>query len=178
MFDKEIVKAWLRQARADLEAAEQPLGGMKDCHRRYWLQQANEKCIKALGLIAWQGPSADEAAFKTRFLNKHSPLKNLKEEAGLPKSLWMLARQIETELAKLDGSGMLLGVDATTPTTSLTDTSYRYPFVDASGQLRAPADWLEADWDSYQGNSQGVIAALRKLLRDLENRVKTERGAK
>lgn len=105
MFDKEIVKAWLRQARADLEAAEQPLGGMKDCHRRYWLQQANEKCIKALGLIAWQGPPADEAAFKIRFLNKHSPLKNLKEEAGLPKSLWMLARQIETELAKLDGSG-------------------------------------------------------------------------
>jgi hypothetical protein len=105
MFDKEIVKAWLRQARADLEAAEQPLGGMKDCHRRYWLQQANEKCIKALGLIAWQGPSADEAAFKARFLNKHSPLKNLQEEAGLPKSLWMLARQIETELAKLDGSG-------------------------------------------------------------------------
>src|SRR3712207_5287731 len=103
MVDKEVVKAWLRQARADLEAAEQRLGGAGECHRRYWLQQANEKCIKALGLVSWAGPASDAAAFRSHFLHKHSPIGYLGKQTGLPKSLWLLTRQIEVELHRIDG---------------------------------------------------------------------------
>ena len=49
----ERLKAWLRQARADLEAGK--LEAAPECHRRYWLQQACEKGIKALGQILWNG---------------------------------------------------------------------------------------------------------------------------
>lgn len=56
------LKAWLRQARADLDAGRSQ--GGDECHRRYWLQQASEKGIKALGLAMWNGPTADEGVFR------------------------------------------------------------------------------------------------------------------
>lgn len=87
-------------------------------------------------------------------------------------------RQIEAELTRLDGSGLLLRVDATTPTSNPNDPSYRYPFVDSTGVVVAPADWRESDWDAYQGNYQGVLASVRRFLREVENRVKAERGGK
>ncbi len=36
----------------------------------------------------------------------------------------------------------------------------------------------ESDWDAYQGNYEGALAAVRRFLREIENRVKAERGGK
>jgi hypothetical protein len=168
----ERLKAWLRQARSDLQAARDE--GGHECHRRYWLQQACEKGIKALGLVLWNGPGADEGAFRGHFLNKHSPLKQLETELGndpaLPKSLRLLLRQIEVELEPLDGEGLLRRIDATTPTTDPTQVSYRYPFRDSSGKEVAPRDWSATEWDAYQGNAPGAAAAIDRFLRSVENR--------
>jgi hypothetical protein len=170
--------AWIRQARSDLDAATSPAGA--ECHRRYWLQQACEKGIKALGLVLWRGHPADEGAFRARFLHHHSPLKRLREEIEAdpapPRALRALLRQLETELAPLDGDGLLRQVDATTPTADPADVSYRYPFRDALGHDVAPRDWEAADWDAYQGNGMGVSAAIRRFLDAVDARCKRSRG--
>ena len=72
------LKAWLRQARADLEAGRGD--AVEECHRRDWLQQACEKGIKTLGLILWRGPASDEDILRRHFLHRHSPLKQLGTE--------------------------------------------------------------------------------------------------
>jgi hypothetical protein len=79
-------------------------------------------------------------------------------------------RQLDAELGKLDGEGLLRKVDSTTATTEPTDASYRYPFRDAAGEELAPVDWSTADWDAYQGNALGVAAAIDRFLRVVENR--------
>jgi len=175
----ELLKAWLRQAHADLQAGRSE--GSAECHRRYWLQQACEKSIKALGMMLWNGPAADEGLFRAHFLHSHSPLQRLEADVGadpaLPRSLQRLLRQIETELSALDGDGLLRRVDGTTPTTDPTGVSYRYPFHDAAkGEDVAPTDWTATEWDAYQGNATGAIAAIERFLRAVENRRK--RGAR
>ena len=173
------LKAWLRQARADLEAGQGSAG--EECHRRYWLQQACEKAIKALGLVLWRGPTSDDGVFRRHFLHKHSPLKQLgaelDNEPALPKSLRLLLREIKAELGRLDGEGLLRKVDGTTPTTDPTEVSYRYPFLDSNGKDVAPVDWTATDWDAYQGNAAGVVAAVDRFLRAVENRRQRARGA-
>jgi hypothetical protein len=168
----ERLKAWIRQARADLDAGRRE--GEVECHRRYWLQQACEKGIKALGQILWKGSAADDGRFRQHFLHRHSPLKQLSQEVaadpGLPKSLRLLLRQLDAELGELDGEGLLRKVDSTTPTTDPADASYRYPFRGPAGEDVAPVDWSSADWDTYQGNSVGVAAAIDRFLRTVENR--------
>ncbi|MEO7033614.1 MAG: hypothetical protein ABI548_07045 [Polyangiaceae bacterium] len=172
------LKAWLRQARADLEAGKS--AGEEECHRRYWLQQACEKGIKALGLVLWKGPASDDGVFRGNFLHKHSPLKQLeaelKDNPSLPKSLRFLLRQLEAELEGLDGQGLLRKIDATTPKTDPTEVSYRYPFRDSNGLDVAPVDWTATDWDAYQGNAAGVIAAVDRFLGAVENRRQRARG--
>ena len=178
MVADERLKAWLRQARADLEAGRGE--GGEECHRRYWLQQACEKGIKALGLVLWNGPATDDGFFRGSFLHKHSPLKQLATElegdSALPKSLRLLLRQIDVELGRLDGGGLLRRVDGTTPTTDPTEVSYRYPFRDSRGRAVAPQDWSATDWDVYQGNAAGVAAAIERFLRAVENRRQRARG--
>ncbi len=168
----ERLKAWIRQARADWEAGRATSGS--ECHRRYWLQQACEKGIKALGIVLWNGPAADDGRFRHHFLHQHSPLKELADEAAadpkFPKSLHLLVRQLEAELAKIDGEGLLRKVDSTTPRKDPTEVSYRYPFVDTAGQEIAPVDWTATDWDAYQGNFAGVVAAIDRFLRAVEGR--------
>jgi hypothetical protein len=168
----ELLKAWIRQANADLQAgrAERSI----ECHRRYWLQQAYEKGIKALGMMLWRGPPAEDGLLRAHFLHSHSPLRRLKDDIlanpTLPQSLQRLRRQIETELNALDGDGLLRKVDGTTPTTDHTGVSYRYPFQDAAtGEDIAPMDWTTAEWDAYQGNATGVIAAIERFLKAVEN---------
>ena len=176
MADPRTLKAWLVQARADHQAATVAEEGVLDCHRRYWFQQACEKGIKALGLVLWRGPASDEGQFRALVLNRHDPLKRLQKEPALPRSLWLLLREIETELGHIDNSGLLLRVDATTASTNPTDASYRYPFVDRGGDLVAPATWSASDWDAYQGNEMGVAKAIDRLLSRVEDRIKMERG--
>jgi hypothetical protein len=112
--DAATLRAWLHQARADHDAASGAAAGSKPCHRRYWYQQACKKGIKALGLVLWSGAPEDEGQFRQLFLHRHDPLKRLQGEPNLPRSLWSLLREIETELRDIDNSGLLLQVDATT----------------------------------------------------------------
>ena len=166
---KESIKPWLLQARADLEAGK---AGGQECHRRYWLQQACEKGIKALGILLWAGEPAEDDLFRKHFLHKHSPLQHLKNEFdthGIPsRALPRLKREIETELGQLDGDGLLRKVDGTTPTTTVGDVSYRYPFQVGDRKV-APCELETIQWDSYQGNAMGVTAAIDRFLRQLEN---------
>lgn len=160
----ERLKVWLRQAKADLDAADVP--GVQPCHQRYWLQQGCEKTIKALGLHRWRD-AANDRALNSYFLNKHSPFKNLRDEANepnAPRSLRYLLRELETDLESLDNWALIEKVDGTTPTVSSLNVSYRYPFTDTrTAKLTAPFDWAQSDWDDYQGNLQGVRAALRRF---------------
>ena len=173
MRDYQLIRAWLRQANADLDAARDSSGALA-CHRRYWLQQACEKGIKALGAILWNGPAAYDKRFRSEFLYKHSPLKNLRETPGIPKPLSLLLRELEAELRRIDGHGLLAKVDSTTPTTDAMDVSYRYPFVDSSsGDIIAPVDFR--GWDAYQGNEGGVISAVDRFLKAVRNRSKLNR---
>src|SRR5262245_30106391 len=57
------VKTWIEQARADLVASRAEAGGIRECHRRYWIQQSYEKSIKAYALMRWTGTALDEAEF-------------------------------------------------------------------------------------------------------------------
>ena len=174
MPDRDLLRAWLRQADCDLTAARVAEPGILECHQRYWLQQACEKGVKALGMLLWRTPSADDGCFRREFLHKHSPLRNLKETPGIPKSLISLLRELEAELAKLDGRGLLMKVDSTTPTFHPMDVSYRYPFEDSAGQVIAPADYER--WDVYQGNIEGITAAIDRFLKAVRNRSKAERN--
>lgn len=45
------VKAWLDQAKYDLGASRVADINVRDCHRRYWIQQSYEKAIKAYALM-------------------------------------------------------------------------------------------------------------------------------
>jgi hypothetical protein len=173
-----VIKSWLRQADEDLKAGQAIRGDVSECHRRYWLQQACEKGIKALGIILWKD-NIDDEIFKHNFLHKHSPLKNLLEileKNKLTKSLYMLVRQIEAEINKLEGKDIIRKVDATTPTTDLTDVSYRYPFVDKQGNIVAPVDY--PDWNSYQGNAMGVTDTIKDFLTKVRNRLMKDRYPK
>jgi hypothetical protein len=173
------LRAWLRQARADLDAGR--ADGGSECHRRYWLQQACEKSIKALGMVLWNGPQEHESAFRSLFLHRHSPLsdleKGLADVPDVPKALRLLLRQLDAEIGKLDGDGLLRKVDSTATSKDPAATSYRYPFRDATGHDVAPQDWGRADWDAYQGNAAGVTAALDRFIRAVENRRQRARGA-
>jgi hypothetical protein len=166
----ERLKAWMRQARADWEVGRATSGS--ECHRRYWLQQACEKGIKALGILLWKGQAADESRFRQYFLHQHSPLKELADNAAVdpkfPKSLHLLVRQLETELGKIDGEDLLRKVDGIKQQRDASEVSYRYPFVDAAGTEIAPVDWKTSDWDLYQGNFAGVVAAIDRFLRAVE----------
>jgi hypothetical protein len=168
----ERLRAWLRQARADLAAGRAP--NVAACHRRYWLQQACEKGIKALGLILWRGHANEEGMLRNYFLGRHSPLKQLAKEVAndpnVPRSFRFLLRQLETEMRQLDGANVLERVDATTPSMDPMDVSYRYPFQDGAGAHVAPIDWTDSDWDAYQGNGQGLVAAIARFLDAVENR--------
>lgn len=178
MADSPELKAWLRQARADLNAC---IGAGQDalaeCHRRYLLQQACEKGMKALGLVLWDERAADVATFNRFFLHRHDPLSRLRAQEGLPRSLWALLRQIDAELGTIDNARLLRQVDATSPSTDPADVSYRYPFVDdQTGVVVAPADVQTDRWDAYQGNEMGVSRAVGRLLDRVEGRIRRNRS--
>jgi hypothetical protein len=87
MADKPELLAWLRQARADLDACVKGREVLAECHRRYLLQQACEKGVKALGLVLWDERTADVATFARFFLHRHDPLTRLRVQPELPRSL-------------------------------------------------------------------------------------------
>ena len=139
-----LVKSWLQQAAVDLKAGKAVSDNVSECHRRYWLQQACEKCIKAFGILLWD-ENIDDSNFKNSFLTKHSPLKNLRERLvnkELSNQLFTLNRHINSEINSLEGKDILLKIDATTPTTDVHNISYRSPFVNnVTGKVLAPVDY-------------------------------------
>lgn len=156
------VRAWLEQAEADLQASRAEGDGTKDCHRRYWIQQAYEKTIKAYALMRWQGNAEEEAEFNRLFLLQHSPLKVVSTAVTpLSKALHLLARDVEAFVRGLDNSALLVKIDATTPRNDPAEISYRYPFL-VDGNYVAPAGY--DGWDSYQGDAVGARAAVSRLI--------------
>jgi hypothetical protein len=177
MADKQELLAWLRQARADLDACVPGSAGLAECHRRYLLQQACEKGTKALGLVLWDERSADVASFNRFFLHRHDPLARLQAQPDLPRSLWALLRQVDAELGSIDNADLLRRVDATSPSTDPAEVSYRYPFVDTrTGAVVAPVDLDTNSWDAYQGNEMGVSRAVGRLLDRVEGRIRRSRA--
>jgi hypothetical protein len=175
---------WIAQARADLEASRVNTG--YECHQRYWLQQACEKGIKALGIVIWRPESSLDGLFRKYFLHKHSPIAQLRHDLNgssdpdLVKNsrrFTLLLKQLEADLGKLDGGTLLLKVDSTTPTPSPTDVSYRYPFRDSTKNLVAPRDWTTTDWDAYQGNAMGIERTIKRFLREVENQYRVSKRA-
>jgi hypothetical protein len=156
------VRTWIEQAEADLTAAGEDAAGLRECHRRYWIQQSYEKAIKAYALMRWSGTAADDTEFARLFLLQHSPLKAVVDaNAPLSKPLRLLAREVESFVRGLDNADMLLKIDATTPRNDPAQISYRYPFIEA-GDYVAPASF--EGWDAYQGNVAGACAAVGRLL--------------
>lgn len=93
MASPQQVEAWIEQAEDDLEAARVDAAGLSECHRRYWIQQAYEKAIKAYALMRWKGASQDEAEFAQKFLLQHSPVQNLEASTPMSKALHLLERE-------------------------------------------------------------------------------------
>ncbi|MBN1606604.1 MAG: hypothetical protein JW940_08210 [Polyangiaceae bacterium] len=177
MADAAQLLAWVRQARADLDASISRGSGVAECRRRYLLQQACEKGMKALGLVLWDERTADVASFGRFFLHRHDPLSRLRTQPDLPRSLWALLRQVDAELESIDNAALLRKVDSTCPSTDPSDVSYRYPFVDArSGAIVAPVDLSTDDWDAYQGNEMGVARAVARLIDRVESRIRKSRA--
>lgn len=132
--------------------------------------------MKALGLVLWDGQTADVTSFKHFFLHRHDPLSRLRAQPGLPRPLWMLLRQIDAELGTIDNASLLRKIDATLPSTDPADMSYRYPFMDShTGSVVAPVDVRTDRWDTYQGNERGVSRAVERLLERVEGRIRRNR---
>jgi hypothetical protein len=156
------VRAWLEQAEADLLASRAEGDEIKDCHRRFWIQQSYEKSIKAYALMRWQGTAEEDAEFARMFLFQHSPLMLVSTtNTPLSKALHLLARDVDSFVSNLDNSELLVKIDATRPRQDPTEISYRYPFLKDGGYV-APCAY--DGWDGYQGNALGARAAVTRLL--------------
>jgi hypothetical protein len=180
-------KLWLQQARADRDASRATKIG--DCHKRYLLQQAYEKAIKALGLACMNEHQAKDkriaSALGDYFLHHHTPMTVFSSDDDAERLRELLAdypgfgatvhRQLKTIRTRIL---TILGdrtdakivkvwekIDATRPTKSIDSVSYRYPFVDPpkSSLGIAPCAW--AGWDAYQGPEQDVRDAIDELIR-------------
>jgi len=165
MVPHKQVKAWVRQAEADLNASKAETASLAECHRRYLIQQSYEKAIKALALMLWESATSEETTqFDRLFLGQHSPLKTLAEAAdSLYRPLYLLNRQLKTFLMGLDNGALLLKIDATKPMKKDDKVSYRYPFVDEeSGSYTAPVDF--DGWDNYQGERRDALKCVTQLL--------------
>jgi hypothetical protein len=174
-------KLWFQQARADRDASK--AAKISDCHKRYLLQQAYEKAIKALGLACMNEHQAKDkkiaSALGDYFLHHHTPMtvfssdddaERLGEiQAAYPKFGENVHRQLKTIRMQIvtilrDGTDAKVvkiweKIDATRPTKSIDSVSYRYPFVDPQNQLGiAPCAWT--GWDAYQGPEQDVRDAV------------------
>ena len=159
MAQPDEIECWLTQAEADLRSGDAEHPEIAECHRRYWIQQSCEKAIKAYALIRWTGSQAEEKQFAQLFLLCHSPLKSVATaKTPLSKALHVLAREVEVFVRGLDNHDLLLKIDATTPTASPDEVSYRYPFR-VGNKLKPPSEFDE--WDTYQGNHGGAVAAVR-----------------
>lgn len=179
-------KLWLQQAKADRDASKATK--IADCHKRYLLQQAYEKGIKALGLACMNEHQEKNkkitSALGDYFLHHHTPMTVFSSEddaerlaelqrdyPGFGETVHRQLKIIRTRIVTIlrDGTNQKVvktweQIDATRPTKSLDSVSYRYPFVDAQSiDGIAPCAWT--GWDGYQGQEQEVRDAVDELLK-------------
>ncbi len=158
------VEQWLIQADADLKASEAHAEGIYESHRRYWLQQAYEKAMKAWGLMKWRFNAADEARFHQVFMRRHSPFLSIDTTNAPPKSIHLLQREAGVFVRRLAYRDVLMKLDATTPELDETQVSYRYPFLE-DGNHVAPS--LYEHWDAYQGEAGEVGRSVRRFIQEV-----------
>ena len=179
---------WLRQAKADA-AASRVKGQLAECHRRYLLQQAYEKGVKALALACLTKKQGNKKQFASAlgdcFLHHHTPFtvfstkvdaewaEELRQAYGRDwETLLKGLKVLRTEVAKRRQNGAdaktiaaWKKIDGTRPIKAVNAVSYRYPFVDPAQKFPegvSPADW--SDWNSYQGVDVVARGAVAELL--------------
>ncbi|HEX7601229.1 MAG TPA: hypothetical protein VF316_06470 [Polyangiaceae bacterium] len=185
---------WLRQAKAD-EAASRATGALAECHRRYFLQQAYEKAVKALALACLTRKQSKDkqlsSALGEHFLHHHTPwtVFSTKDDAAwadelrlaygahgptLLRELKLLRQQVAVRMQdRADGRVVdaWKQIDGTRPRKAVDAVSYRYPFVDdAHVDGVAPKDWN--GWSEYQGKEDVVRDAVAQLLRRAGDQVR------
>lgn len=179
-------RLWFKQARADAKASAAG-HDLAECHRRYLLQQAYEKAVKALALANLpKRLDADRqfaSALGDYLLMHHTPWtvfsgKNDEEWRNelrgayaarwseLLRKLKELRRNVAIQLQR-DTDARIVEVwkqiDSTRPSRSVDEVSYRYPFVvDEQSDGIAPVDW--DGWSQYQGAEELVRSAIEELL--------------
>jgi hypothetical protein len=179
---------WLQQAKAD-EAASRAKGALAECHRRYLLQQAYEKAVKALALACLTKKQRTNKRFASAlgdcFLHHHTPWTVFstmddaewkvslltaydKDWAHLLKDLKALRNHVAARLQQGADAATVTAwkrIDATRPSKAADAVSYRYPFVDAKTDPEgvAPSNWK--GWTAYQGDEKSVREAVAELFR-------------
>lgn len=176
---------WLKQAKSDRTAS--GLVDLPECHRRYLLQQAYEKSVKALGLALLPRKSAKDkrvrAALGDCFLHHHTPMTIFLakddttwglELRGAYGGDWQQILKILKGLRQMIALNMgaeadtqtvdaWTKIDGTRPTKKSDAVSYRYPFVDdAHPDGITPHEWT--GWGTYQGEEDVVRRAVDNLI--------------
>jgi methylphosphotriester-DNA--protein-cysteine methyltransferase len=185
---------WLKQARADEKASR--AAGLTECHRRYLLQQAYEKGVKALALALLTTKQAKDKQFASAlgecFLHHHTPVTvfSNKDDAAweeelraaykgnwekLLRELKTFRRALATEMGRESDNHIVDAwqkIDGTRPSKVIEAVSYRYPFIQpAYPDGIAPSEWN--GWAAYQGEADHVRNAIATLLERAGQQVKT-----
>lgn len=185
---------WLKQARADEKASR--ADGLDECHRRYLLQQAYEKGVKALALACLTSKQAKDKQFVSAlgqcFLHHHTPVtvfsnkddraweEELREAySGSWEKLLRELKTVRNQLATLMGRESDTKtvhtwhkIDGTRPSKAVNAVSYRYPFT----QVAYRDGVTSSDWDgwaAYQGEADQVRNSVNTLLDRAGQQVKT-----
>jgi HEPN domain-containing protein len=174
MVDVGRAKCLLRQANYDLVAAQAGAAEIRENHRRFWLQQAYEKALKAWAILDFRSRDASEAmAFEKVYLLGHSPLyrfqhPNLEKHVNISRVLSRSLRTFLNRSLTAEDIRILETIDAMVPSDDPSVVSYRYPFLDPGSQaLIAPSDFTA--WDEIQGTHVQVGSTLRRLIRKVND---------
>lgn len=174
-LDQDEVRAWLEQARADLLAASVMVDENTESHRRYWLQQAYEKAVKAFGLSLLESPTAAERAeLRKAFLGHHDPVQSIEKHAPESKLIHALKRRVSTFVQSQRDYTALNRIEDHKARFDHTTMSYRYPFKRAQD-----ATWITpaqfTDWSELLGSFDKSIEAVGSFVNSVENEYKKMR---
>lgn len=173
--DQDEVWAWLEQAKADLQAASVLVDENTESHRRYWLQQAYEKAVKAFGLSLLESPSEEHRAeLRGGFLRHHDPVRSFEAHPPASKVISALKRRLSTFVRSHPEYPTLDRLEEHKARLDSSSMSYRYPFKRAQDATWiAPARF--ADWSELLGSFDKSREAVRSFVTAVENEHKKMR---